>query len=70
MARSDVCASGIHAYCENWCDCECHEKDKKFAIDKETAEELLQFIGNQFVNHKYTKVHKLIRDLWVFVGKK
>lgn len=45
-------------------------REPVFEIDKETAEELLQFIGNQFVNHKYTKVHKLIRDLWVFVGKK
>ena len=47
---------------------ECFDCKNNVLVNKETAEELLVFMSHQFVNHKYTKVHELIKRLEEFVG--
>lgn len=51
-------------------DCPVHPRPPVIAIDRETAEELLKVLSHDYIAHKYTRVHNLIKRCWELTGNK
>jgi hypothetical protein len=49
---------------------EIQEITGKLTIDRETGIELLAVLGKEYIDYKYSRVHKLIRQLYEFTEKK